>query len=278
MARTPKSACIIYRSDNRKAVAWARKIEGLALQKGVRLEGKKPDALIVLGGDGAILEAARSFVKTGPVIFGLNLGTVGFLASVRNEKKFLKSAENFFEGRYALINRMMLDVAVRRGGIIVSRGSALNEVVIQNPLSMVTLDVEVGGFPLQQVRGSGVLVATSTGSTAYNLSAHGPIVMPEINCLILTELLDHNIPTPSVVITPNRPVRLRVGDFRSQGNLLIAQSNKPADVLLLSDGEVICSLEKGDEVVVSKSAKSARFAEMEDNYFLKSLHEQFSYK
>ena len=143
---------------------------------------------------------------------------------------------------------------------------------------MVELEVTVQGYPIQYVHGTGVLIATATGSTAYNLSAHGPIVMPDIECLIITELLDHNIPTPSVVIKPDQEIVIRVLDFRKQGNLSLAKTNEKIDVVLSADGNHLFPLEPGDKIFIHRSPNLVKFAEFEKNYFFKSLQEKFAFK
>ena len=123
------------------------------------------------------------------------------------------------------------------------------------------------------------MVATATGSTAYNLSAHGPIVMPDIKCMVLTEIMDHNIPTPSIVIKRDREVEIKVLEFRRRGLLKIAKSGEPADVLITADGgERLTALQKGDLIKIQRSPGLIKFAELERAYFFKSLREKFGFR
>jgi NAD+ kinase len=234
--------------------------------------------LIVLGGDGTILEAARKYQSGGSLILGLNLGQVGFLASCRNQKKFLASIDAVLQGKHHIAKRMMLASRVVRRGKTIFSAASLNDVAIQNPLGIVEIKVSIEGHPFQYVRGTGLLVSTATGSTAYNLSAHGPIVMPDIKCFIITELLDHNIPTPSIVIKRNREIILDIVDFRKRGLLSVKKTGESADVLLASDSDIVCALQKGDTVVVSRSPRLVKFAEIEKGYFFKSLREKFAFR
>lgn len=268
------------RQDNKKAHAWEARIRKFLAKKypAVRVVEKKPRVLIVLGGDGAILEAARKYQNGGPVIFGLNLGRVGFLASCRDPKKFLTSIALVLAGKHRVAKRMMLASRVVRRGKTVFSAVSLNDIAIQNPLGIVELAASIEGHTLQYVRGTGLLVATATGSTAYNLSAHGPIVMPDIKCFIITELLDHNIPTPSIVIKRNKEIAIKILDFRTRGLLSVAKTGEPADVLLVSDSDVVCPLKKGDTVIVSRSPRLVKFAEIEKGYFFKSLQEKFAFR
>src|SRR3989338_8435043 len=186
-----KTYSIFYHDSNKRAVLWSEKIKKSVKKLRLKESLTKPDVVIVLGGDGTILEAARKYQKSSSIILGLNLGTVGFLASVREEKNFLKALEKFFKGGYNIIERMMIVAEVKRKGKIIFSGDALNEVVVKNPLCVMELEAKVEDHPVQYIRGTGIMVATATGSTAYNLSAHGPIVMPDIKCLIITEILDN---------------------------------------------------------------------------------------
>ncbi|MBI2632776.1 MAG: NAD(+)/NADH kinase [Parcubacteria group bacterium] len=267
-----------YRPDNKKAPLWRKKIARLIAQKyrAFKIVEKNPQWLIALGGDGTILEAARMNPRS--LIIGLNLGTIGFLASVREPKYFLKGVRALLEGRYKKIPRMMLAVDVRRKNKKIFSTDTLNEAVIQNLLDVMELEITIEGYPLQYIRGTGVLVATATGSTAYNLSAHGPIVMPEIKCFIITELLDHNLPTPSVVIKWNRTIKIKVLNFRKKDTFSISQSGQSADVILACDGATVAPLEVGDEIIIKKSPREINFAEFEPHYFFKSLQEKFAFK
>ena len=141
---------------------------------------------------------------------------------------------------------------------------------------MVDLEVLVGGNSIRNIRGSGVLVATATGSTAYNLSAHGPLVMPNIKCLVITEIMDHNVPTPSIVVKYNEQVVVKVSGFRQKGVLSISKNKKKADVVLIADGAKVFPLERGDMIEIKSLNHLVKFAEIEKGYFFKSLKDKFS--
>lgn len=268
------------RSDNKKARLWEARIRKFLAKKysWARIVEKNPRVLIVLGGDGAILEAARKYQNGGSLILGLNLGRVGFLASCRDPKKFLASIAQVLAGKHRVAKRMMLASRVIRRGKTIFSAASLNDVAIQNPLGVVEIEVSIDGHTFQYIRGTGLLVSTATGSTAYNLSAHGPIVMPDIKCFVITELLDHSIPTPSIVIKRNKEIVIKILDFRTRGILSVAKTGEPADVLLVSDSDLVCALEKGDRVLVSRSPRLVKFAEIEKGYFFKSLQEKFAFR
>lgn len=279
---------IFYHPDNKRAISWAIRINIFIKKQFPHLKSnsKKPDVVIVLGGDGTILEAARKYHELGSVILGLNLGNVGFLASVREEKDFLIALNDFLDGKFGIVERMMLSAQVQRKGKIVFTAEALNEIVVKNPLGMVELQARIAGHPVKDIKGTGILVATATGSTAYNLSAHGPIVMPDIKCFIVTELLDHSIPSPSLVVKYSNTINIEVVSFRERGLISLSktlrlgsgQAGKKIDVLLVADGESVFPLQEKDEVIIKSSPHLVKFAELEKNYFFKSLQEKFGFK
>jgi len=278
--RPIKSISLFYRDDNPDAVQWAKKIGTWLRAKhpGVRIVTEKPQAVIVLGGDGTILAAAKKYRHTNAVILGLNMGHVGFLASVRKQNQFLPSLDQFVKGNYSIAKRMMLHASVLREGKTIFEALSLNDIALQNILGIVEIRVTIEGHHVQYIRGSGVLVSTATGSTAYNLSAHGPIVMPNIKCLIITEIMDHNIPTPSIVVKHNKRVHLRITSFRKRGLLSVSKTGEAVDVVLVSDGETIFPLQKKDEIIVRRSSRLVQFAELEKNYFFRSLQEKFAFE
>src|SRR3989338_4905449 len=276
----PHKFYVVYHPSNERALLWATRIKAF-IKKGfpdLKIDPNKPDLVIVLGGDGTILEAARKYHELGSLILGLNLGNVGFLASVRNEKDFLEALRNLFRGNYGVIERMMLSAQVERSDKTIFTTEALNEVVVKNPLGMVELEARIAGHPVKDIKGTGILIATATGSTAYNLSAHGPIVMPDIKCFIVTELLDHSIPSPSLVVKYNNTINIEVVSYRERGLISLSKTGKKIDVLLVADGESVFPLQEKDEVIIKSSPHLIKFAELEKNYFFKSLQEKFGFK
>jgi len=283
-----KRVSFFFYKDNEKAVAWEKKIRSwfedkypevkiVPLPKDLNNCGTSPELVIALGGDGTIIEMARKANGCGVLLMGLNLGNIGFMASVRRSEDFLGGLKKVMDGKYRIDSRMKMAAEVIRGGKVISELSAVNEIVVQNPLGMVELAVDIEKYPLQYIRGSGVMVATASGSTAYNLSAHGPIVMPELSCFIITELFDHNIPTPSVIIKEDKEATIKVENFRENKKMTLTDSGESADVVIVADGADIFSLKKGDTIKIRKSDDSVNFVEVEPNYFFKSLKEKFAF-
>ena len=272
-----------------ESVVWEQKLKNRIKSKYPKIKiletnvapknrASSPKLLIVLGGDGTILEATRKFEKWDPLILGLNLGHVGFLASVRNKKDFLRGLDKVLKKEYHVTSKMLIATELIRKNKKIFSGFALNDVAVQNILGMVDIGVYVDDHPVQYIKGSGVLVATATGSTAYNLSAHGPIVMPDIKCFIITEIMDHNIPTPSLVVKYERNIILKIEDFRQKDQFVIKETGEASDVVLSVDGGSIVALQKGDKIIIKKSERLARFVELEKNYFFKSLQEKLAFK
>ncbi len=280
MNKPIKTVQFYSRADNKKALLFQKKIESWLKKekKNIVISNKNPEAIIVLGGDGTIMEVARKYSKMDTVILGINLGQLGFLASINNPNDFSKMLSRFFKGEYEVSNGMMLEANVFRNKKKVFTTEAFNEVVVQSPLGIVEVGVGIGGETIEEIRGTGVLIGTPSGSTAYNLSAHGPVIFPNIRCMVVTELFDHDIPTPSLVVPETEVVTLRIEDFREHKFLKVSKTNEPVDVLLVSDGVASCVLKKGDEVKVSSAQSSFKLAVLEKDYFYKSLNSKFGFK
>ncbi|PJE50998.1 MAG: hypothetical protein COV29_01825 [Candidatus Yanofskybacteria bacterium CG10_big_fil_rev_8_21_14_0_10_36_16] len=280
MKKKIKTVHLFYYTENKRAVLWKNKIQKWLNKNhaGIELVEDDADVVMVLGGDGTILEAANKFGATGSLIIGLNLGNVGFLASVRKPANFMKNIKRLFSGQYKVAERMMANAEIIRKGKKIFSLNAFNDIAVQSPLGMVELEVKIEDHPLQFIRGTGVLVSTSTGSTAMNLSYHGPIVTPDIKSFIITELADHNTPTPSIVIEKNRMITINVLDFREMGLLMLSKNSQKIDTVLTVDGSVIQPLKKKDKVIIQHSPQLIKFVEFEDHYFFKSLQEKFAFK
>lgn len=275
-----------YRPDISKAAKWREILEKkikTVLPQAELLESNHvplsqkdaPDLLIVLGGDGTILEAAQKFERWKPVMCGLNLGHVGFLATIRDWQHFTLDIERVLKGNVGILERMMIRATVLRGKQKIYEAHAMNDVTIKSLTGVVNLSISTDNHCIRKIRGDGVVIATPTGATAYNLSAHGPIVMPDIRCFIITELLNHGIPIPSMVMKKNRVVAVAVDDFRETDILLMRRTGEPVDVIATADYQSFVPLKKRDTIVIKRSERLVRFAEFDKNYFFKSLAEKF---
>jgi NAD+ kinase len=199
------------------------------------------DLVVVLGGDGTLLFAARTLGRRGVPLLGVNLGGLGFLTEINLENLY-PTLEGVIKGDYPAEERMMLDVVVRRNGRSEARHAVLNDAVINKGAlaRIMNLRVKVDGKELTTYRADGLIISTPTGSTAYNLSAGGPIVHPAHETIILTPICPFTL--------TNRPLILP-----SQALVEAEVDPEASDVILTSDGQVSCPLEPGDWIAVKRS-------------------------
>lgn len=199
------------------------------------------DLLVVLGGDGTMLGASRLIGSRRIPVLGINFGYLGYLTEFTLNEMF-GALEDLREGNFRLDGRMMLDVSVRRNDQIIAEHRALNDAVInQSTLArMIELECFVNGDFVNSFRADGMIVSTPTGSTAYSLSAGGPIVFPLMNAIIITPICPHTL--------SNRPV-IVPGDVTVE---MIFKQAKDG-VLLTIDGQRGVSLEANDRVILRRS-------------------------
>ncbi len=237
---------VTKRDHEAAAAAAARLVDWLAAR---RLEAVRDpadpddlDLVVVLGGDGTLLAAARLVAPRHVPILGVNLGGLGFLTEVTLEE-LPSTLERLLAGDFTVSERMMLTVRVVRRGAPVAEDAVLNDVVITKGAlaRLVQLTVAVDGCAITTFRGDGLIVATPTGSTAYSLSAGGPIVHPEHRSIILTPIAAHTLTLRPLVI----PDQLTVA---------ITLAREDADVVLTADGQVGYPLEPHDVVEVRRAA------------------------
>jgi len=202
----------------------------------------KADFLIVLGGDGTLLAVARAVGERSVPILGVNLGTLGFLAEIAREEMY-EALDAVLAGRYRVEPRMRLEVSVQRAGRCCGRYLALNDAVIaRNALSrMVDLETWADGVEVTTYHADGLIAATPTGSTAYSLSAGGPLLLPQAEAVVLTPISPHTLTQRPLVLPGGCDVEILVQDARG------------GEVRLTVDGQVGCALEEGDRVRVRRA-------------------------
>jgi NAD+ kinase len=208
---------------------------------------EKVDLMIVLGGDGTLLAVARGMGSRPVPILGVNLGTLGFLTEIAQEELF-ETLEEVLTGHFIVEPRMRLSVAVERAGEVVGSYLALNDAVLaRTALSrMVDLEVRADGAEVTTYYGDGLIVATPTGSSAYSLSAGGPLVLPGVEAILLTPICPHTLTQRPLVLPHSCNVEIRVHNTRG------------GEVQLTVDGQVGCELREGDRVKVHRSEHPAR--------------------
>lgn len=202
---------------------------------------KSVDFVVVIGGDGTILRVARSAAIFDTPILGINFGTLGYLADVEKINA-IDAIEKVLNGDFTIENRMMLEPYVERGCVSHEINLALNEVCITNSVCsrMIKLSVEVNGEYFDTFRADGIIVSTPTGSTAYNLSAGGPILSPHTELMTITHICPHTLYARPFVIDGNDVVRIRV------------QSNYN-NLQMSCDGQSTVQMKNDDVIIVKKS-------------------------
>ena len=202
---------------------------------------KSVDFVVVIGGDGTILRVARSAAIFDTPILGINFGTLGYLADVEKINA-IDAIEKVLNGDFTIENRMMLEPYVERGCVSHEINLALNAACITNSVCsrMIKLSVEVNGEYFDTFRADGIIVSTPTGSTAYNLSAGGPILSPHTELMTITHICPHTLYARPFVIDGNDVVRIRV------------QSNYN-NVQMSCDGQSTVQMKNDDVIIVKKS-------------------------
>ncbi len=243
ISREGNAAALAARTD---AAAWltAHGATAVPLTKDDALAGL--DVVIAFGGDGTLLGVAHALAKAGldtPVL-GINLGHLGFLTEV-GRAEMTEALQAVCDGRTRRETRMLLCGKVLRGGQIIAERLALNDIVVtRGALSrMIEVDVTVDDQAVTQVKADGVIVATATGSTAYNLSAGGPILLPSVDAMVLTPIAPHALSHRPVVLPATATVVLRpLIDPRE-------------DIVSTFDGQFGVPLEPGDAIIVTRSPR-----------------------
>lgn len=205
---------------------------------------RKSELVVALGGDGTMLRAAHYLAGHRVPLLGINLGSFGYLTEV-NLNEIHSTLELIIAGKFVTEKRMMLDVSIKRGRTITGVGSVLNDVVInRGDLSrMNELEMAVNGGYLTTYKGDGLIVSTPTGSTAYSLSAGGPIVFPGNDLIIVNPICPHTL--------TNRPII-----FSEDSTLKITLWSKDKGAMLTLDGQEAYRIKSGDVVTVKKSKHS----------------------
>lgn len=220
----------------------------------------RSDMALILGGDGSIISAAAHLAPLGIPMLGINFGRVGYLAELESTDTELLS--RILDGEYVIEERMMLDCRiVRRDGAHISMPPALNDIVLSNgPVArLLTFDVFCDGVIIEQCRADGMIIATPTGSTAYSMSAGGPILSPVLDAFCLTPICPHSL--------NNRPV-IVPGDSVIGISGVCAGGNS---VYITVDGHRAERLDFGDTVTLSRSPSKARLVRLKNDSFLATL-------
>lgn len=231
-----------------------------------RLERELPNAelIVCFGGDGTILHTAKAATRNGIPILGVNIGTMGFMAELESHE--LPQLARLANDDYHIENRMMLDVSVTRGGEEIFHDISLNDVVITKGAvaRIVTVSVKCDGIQAMECGGDGVIVSTPTGSTAYNLSAGGPIVEPDAHNLIITPICAHDMVSRCMVASDRRTITLALS------------RNARRNASLSVDGGKTVRISVGDTVTIRKSDCETKLLRLSDRSFYDVVNTKFN--
>lgn len=231
-------------------------------------DSDRPDAAIILGGDGTMLRSARDFVEEEIPLLGVNLGSLGYLAEVE-KANVIPALDKLLSGDFFIEERMMLEGTVVRDGQMVASTRALNDIAVLKslPYRAINFDVYVNGQFLKNYGADGVIVSSPTGSTGYNLSAGGPIVEPCAELIVLTPVCPHTLTSRSIILAGEDEVAIEIRDAKNGGE---------QEAFAMSDGAAHFELKTGDTFVMNRSEKRTRIIKLNKVSFLEILQKKMN--
>ncbi len=277
-----KKFCVITNEDKDKNCQTAAKVREYLVKKGlgctlassaIRKEGaadgvrtytnadeipEDVECAIVLGGDGTMIQAANDLAYRDIPIFGVNLGGLGFLTAI-DQRRALWGLDEVLLGRCRIENRMMLECGLGDG-----KWQALNDFVVgkKDYGKLIRVQITINGEWMDEYVADGVIVSTPTGSTAYNLSAGGPVLAPETRVVVITPICPHSLNKRSLVVSAEDVLEIRLGQGKQA---------HPDQASLISDGRDVAKLTEGDVLRVTESSVSTKIVRLMDASFYGKL-------
>lgn len=271
-----KCVGVVVKPNHKEAWETACKLSDWLAERGIDLVGKPytetevcdidtaeagefktdVDLIVVLGGDGTMISTARLTGNREVLVLGINYGSLGYLTEFRIEEMF-PALEAILEGNYEVDRRVMLDVEHWREKEKLAEGRVLNDVVINKAAlaRIIEIEVNLNNLYVNSFRADGLIVSTPTGSTAYNLSAGGPILYPSMNAVVLTPICPFTLTNRPIVIADNAEINLQL-------------KNENEGVVLTLDGQIGYQMQAKDKVLIRKSATSFNLVQPPNrNYF-----------
>ncbi len=223
---------------------------------------KKSDVIITVGGDGTIIRFAKLAAKEGKPVIGVNAGRIGFLAQVEpNELHLLKKLKS---GEFSMEKRMLLNIDIVENGKLKSNFTAMNDAVITCGFISRIIDIKAYfGNECVSYRADGMIISTPTGSTAYSLSAGGPIIDPVTECITITPICSHTLTARPIILSRDAVVKFK------------AQSLKRADIFFSVDGRRAGEIKPYTEIIISKSPYTVDLIRLDNKSFYKTISEKF---
>lgn len=224
--------------------------------------GGQCDLALILGGDGTMLSAVRELGDAGIPVFGINLGSLGFLTGVSSHE-FERAVDALLGERTRTSHRTRLDLEVHRAGRRIVRQTGLNDAVVsRGQISrLVRMQVEIDGDVLTEYNADGLIVATPTGSTAYSLSAGGPILLPDTRAFVITPICPHVLTNRSVILSDEAHIR-------------ITPCEGQKDLYLTMDGQELVQIQEHDTIHIRKADTPLRLVMLEDVGFSEILRQK----
>ena len=223
---------------------------------------KVADVIITIGGDGTIIRYAKAAAKYNKPVLGINAGRMGYLANLeQNELELISKLKG---GNYFTERRMMLSVNVEENGQTVGEYTALNDAVITSGFISRIIDVSanVAGDSISY-RADGIIISTPTGSTAYSMSAGGPIIDPLMQSMCITPICSHSLAAKPILMSANSTIKLK------------AFSKKRTEIFLTVDGRKVCSVKPYTEIYIKKSPEFVQLIRLNNRSFYKTLSYKF---
>jgi NAD+ kinase len=224
--------------------------------------GEKVDLAIVMGGDGTMLSVARVLMNSDTPLVGINRGRFGFLTDLRAEEMLI-SINEILAGAYQTETRMLLTASVIRAGKQVHQGVAFNDIVVKSGLRLIELEVEIDGKFMHKQRGDGLILSTPTGTTAYSLSAGGPILHPDLDAIALVPINPHTLSNRPIVVSSTSKIEV---------NLVQVD-----DAQISYDGQFQLALEMGDKVLVQRAVKDITLLHPSDYCYFEMLRNKLNW-
>lgn len=223
------------------------------------------DLIIVFGGDGTMLHAARQIAGSQTPMLGVNVGGLGFLTAVSSDQ-LAAALKLLWQGKFRFESRALIEATgTVRGKKI--RTTALNDIVISRGAAsrLIALDVSVNGEPITRYRCDGLIVSSPTGSTAYSLAAGGAIVMPTAEVFVLTPVCPHALSNRSMILPLDATIRVKA-------------IHSSTEIMLNADGEMLERLEVGDEITIRRSRNTVRLVHLANGSFLEALRRKLHWR
>lgn len=279
-----KNFLIVTNSKNDNGLKYAKKLQKILKENDCRCMGnilteqrdelnymytdpklvpEETEAVIVLGGDGTIIHAAKDLLDLKLPLFGINFGTLGYLAEVE-VKDFAETLQKLKQDDCVIENRMLLSGEIIRNGKVIKKDIALNDIVLnRNPATgLLRYDIMIDGGFLNSYSADGVIISTPTGSTGYNLSAGGPVVDPVAEIILITPVCAHTLNSRSLVFSAKVEIGVTAKGFHRE---------KQQRMVVSFDGDGEYMLEYGDVIRIKKSRLAAKIVKTSDTSFVEHL-------